>query len=94
MTVFRQGTFIWQRFTNVFCLQTYYGKKRRDSFDPQRENLLCEDSICMVNLPEKPRVIVFCLLEYWLASVVSEEKFCFVKRALKSKCRHYRYTVR
>ena len=37
-------------------------KKRRDSFDPQRENLLWEDSICMVNLLEIPRVIVFCLL--------------------------------
>ena len=33
-------------------------EKRRDSFDPQRENLLCEDSICMVNLLETPRVIV------------------------------------
>ena len=56
-------------------------EKGRDSFDPQRENLLCEDSICMVNLLEIPRVIVFCLLHDWLASVVSEEKFCFVKRA-------------
>ena len=45
-------------------------EKRRDSFDPQRENLLCEDSICMVNLLEMPRVIVFCLLHDWLASVV------------------------
>ena len=27
-------------------------EKRRDSFDPQRENLLGEDSICMVNLLE------------------------------------------
>ena len=34
-------------------------EKRRDSFDPQRVNLLGEDSICMVNLLEKPRVIVF-----------------------------------
>ena len=25
-------------------------EKKRDSFDPQRENLLGEDSICMVNL--------------------------------------------
>ena len=32
---------------------------RRDSFDPQQENLLGEDSICMVNLLEIPRVIVF-----------------------------------
>ena len=33
--------------------------KRRDFFDPQRVNLLCEDSICMVNLPETKRMIVF-----------------------------------
>ena len=35
------------------------GEKRRDSFDPRRVNLLGEDSICMVNLLETPRVIVF-----------------------------------
>ena len=34
-------------------------EKRRYSFDPQRLNLLGEDSICMVNLLEIPRVIVF-----------------------------------
>ena len=34
-------------------------EKRRDSFDPQRENLLGKDSICMVNLLEIPREIVF-----------------------------------
>ena len=34
-------------------------ENRRDSFDPQRENLLDEDSICMVILLETPRVIVF-----------------------------------
>ena len=34
-------------------------EKRRNSFDPQRENLLGEDSICIVNLLEIPRVIVF-----------------------------------
>ena len=37
-------------------------KKRQDSFDPQRENLLGEDSICMVNLLETLPVIVFFLL--------------------------------
>ena len=35
-------------------------EKRRDSFDPQRVNLLGEDSICMFNLLKIPRVIVFC----------------------------------
>ena len=33
--------------------------KRRHSFDSQRVTLLGEDSICMVNLLETPRVIVF-----------------------------------
>ena len=57
MTVFPQGTLIWQRFTNVSCLRTYYGKK--GSFDPERENLLGKVSICLVNLLETPQVIVF-----------------------------------
>ena len=34
-------------------------ENRRDSFDPQRVNLLGEDSICLVALLETPRVIVF-----------------------------------
>ena len=34
-------------------------EKRRDSFDPQRENLFGEDNICMVNLLGTLRVIVF-----------------------------------
>ena len=34
-------------------------EKRRHSFDPQRVILLGKDSICMVNLLETPRVIVF-----------------------------------
>ena len=59
MTVFPQGTLIWQRFTNVSSLRTYHGKKRRDSFDPQRVNLLGEDRICMVNLLVIPQKIVF-----------------------------------
>ena len=57
MTIFPHGTLIWQRFTNVSCLRTYYGKK--GSFDPERENLLGEVSICLVNLLETPQVIVF-----------------------------------
>ena len=57
MTVFPQGTLIWQRFTNVSCLQTYFWKK--GSFDPERENLLGEVSICLINLRETPQVMVF-----------------------------------
>ena len=34
-------------------------EERRDLFDPQRVNLVGEDSICMVNLLETQRVIVF-----------------------------------
>ena len=34
-------------------------EKRRHSFDPQRVTLLGKDSICMVNLLETLRVIVF-----------------------------------
>ena len=80
---------IYERLLSTIKLR----ENRRDSFDPQRENLLGEDSICMLILLETPRVIVF-LLQDWLASVVLDEKFCFVNQASKSKCRHYRYTVR
>ena len=41
-------------------------EKRRDSFDRQRENLLGEDSICMVNLLEIPRVVVFFFFFFFL----------------------------
>ena len=41
-------------------------EKRRDSIDPQRVNLLGEDSICMVNLLEIPRVIVFFFFYYMI----------------------------
>ena len=37
-------------------------EKRRDLVDPQRVNMLGEDSICMVNLLEIPRVTVFFFL--------------------------------
>ena len=37
-------------------------ENRRDSFDPQRQNLFEEDSICMNNLLETPHVIVFFFL--------------------------------
>ena len=37
-------------------------EKWRHSFDPQRVTMLGKDSICMVNLLETPRVIVFFLL--------------------------------
>ena len=46
---------IYERLLSTIKLR----ENRRDSFDPQRENLLGEDSICMLILLETPRVIVF-----------------------------------
>ena len=46
---------IYERFLSTNILR----EKRPDSFDPQRENLLGYDGICMVNLLGTPRVIVF-----------------------------------
>ena len=57
-------------------------EKRQDSFDPQRVNLLGEDSMCMVSLPVIPQKIVvsfYYMIDF--SSDVSEEKICFVKRA-------------
>ena len=62
MTVFSSGNVnmakIYERLRSTNILR----EKRRDSFDPQRVTLLGEDSICMVNLLEIPRVIVFFFL--------------------------------
>ena len=41
-------------------------EKRRHLFDPQRVTLLGKDSICMVNLLEAPRVIVFFFFYYMI----------------------------
>ena len=41
-------------------------EKRRHSFDPQRVTLLGKDSICIVNLLETPRVIVFFFYYYMI----------------------------
>ena len=46
---------IYERLLSTIKLR----ENRRDSFDTQRENLLGEDSICMVNLLKIPQVI-FC----------------------------------
>ena len=52
-------------------------EKRRDSFDPQRESLLGEDSICMVNLMQIPRVIVL-FSYYMIAFLRFSQKRSFV----------------
>ena len=41
-------------------------EKRQDSFDPQRVNLLDEESICMVNLLVIPQKIVFFFFYYMI----------------------------
>ena len=46
---------IYERFLSTIKLR----ENRWDSFDPQRKNLLGEDSVCVVILLETPRVIVF-----------------------------------
>ena len=51
---------IYERLLSTIKLR----ENRRDSFDPQRENLLGEDSICMVNLLEIPEVNFFFLLHH------------------------------
>ena len=45
-------------------------KKRRHSFDPQRVTLLGKDSICMVNLLETPRVLVFFFFLYYMIDLL------------------------
>ena len=52
--------------------------KRRHSFDPQRVTLLGEDSICMVNLLETPRVIVFIFFFYMIDLLQLFQKRSFV----------------
>ena len=49
---------IYQRLLSTNILR----EKRLDLFDPQRENLLGEDSICIVNLLEMPQVIPYSYL--------------------------------
>ena len=63
---------IYERLVSTNVLR----EKRRDSFHPQRENLLGEESICMVNLLGTPQVIGFFsfLLHDRLDSVVSVDK--------------------
>ena len=52
-------------------------EKRQHSFDPQRVTLSGEDSICMVNLLETPRVIVF-FFNYMIDLLGLSQKRSFV----------------
>ena len=49
---------IYERLLSTMKLR----ENRPDSFHPQRENLLGEDSICMINLLEIPEVLFFFLI--------------------------------
>ena len=52
-------------------------EKRRDLLDPQRVNLFGEDSICMVNLLETPRVIYFFYYAIDLLRLFQKRSFVF-----------------
>ena len=62
-------------------------EKRGNSFDPQRENVLGEDNICMVNLMEIPRVIV--LFFYYMIDLV----WFFQKRSFVLSSEHENQNV-
>ena len=62
-------------------------EKRRDSFHPQRVNLLGEDSICMVNLLETPRVIVS--FSYYMIDLLR----LFQKRSFVLSIKHENQSV-
>ena len=74
---------IYERLLSANILQ----EKRRDSFDPQRENLLGEDSICMVNLLGTPRVMVFFF--YYMIDLV----WLFQKRSFVLSRQHENQNV-
>ena len=70
-------------------------EKRQDSFDPQRVNLLGEDSICMVNLLVIPQKIAFFF--YYMIDLLQmfqKRSFVLPSKQKNLKCRHYWYTVR
>ena len=53
-------------------------EKRRHSFDLQRVTLLGKESICMVNLLETPRVLVFFFFYYMIDLLRLFQKRSFV----------------
>ena len=70
-------------------------EKRRDSFDPKRVILVGEDIVCMINLLEIPRVTVFFFITSLTCFGCFKREVLFCQASIKkSKCSHYRYTVR
>ena len=60
-------------------------EKERDSFDPQRENLLGEDCICMINLLEIPDVIFFFLITSLTSLGCLRREVLFCQASIKIK---------
>ena len=71
---------IYERLLSTNILQ----EKRRHSFDPQRVTLLGKDIICMLNLLETPRVIVFFIFYYYMIHLLR----LFQKRSLVLSSEH------
>ena len=60
-------------------------ENRWNSFDPQRENLLSEGSICMVNLLEIPQVIFFFLITSLTSLGCFTREVLFCQASMKIK---------
>ena len=75
-------TKIYERLLSTNILR----EKRRHSFDPQRVTLLGEDSICMVNFLETPRVIVFFFFYYMIDLLqLFQKRVFFCEASMKIK---------
>ena len=72
---------IYERLLSTIKLR----ENRRDSFDPQRENLLGEDSICMVNLLEIPEVNFFFLITSLTSLGFFKREVLFCQASMKMK---------
>ena len=60
-------------------------ENRRDSFDPQGENLLGEDCICMVNFLEIPQLIFFFLITCLTSFDCFRREVLFCQASMKIK---------
>ena len=60
-------------------------EKKRHLFDPQRVTLLGKDSICMVNLLETQRVIVFFFSTYLTCFGCFRREIFFCQASMKIK---------
>ena len=72
---------IYERLLSTIKLR----ENRQDSFNPQRENLLGEDGICMVNLLEIPEVILFFLITSLTSLGCFRRELLFCQASIKIK---------